>query len=459
MLTAILLVTALICYIVLLVTYKPQAKYNKGMLFAVTLPADVMDHAEIRNIQARFNKQFTQASLWTIVFLVPFVLLHAWLAYQTIYFFVWLSIFIIVMVIPFRRAFRDTLALKRENEWFVGTKRVIQSDLRVARLKNQRSASLWLYVIPFAMAIGLLIWASREDTQLLGVASGGLVLTVVLMLVSLGMRRTKAKVYSMNSEVNLSLNQANRRTLSFLWLYLAIIENIHFLFIYLLTVNETDEMIGVWVTIVLLFTAIPIGMVLYVYRKISAMEQEVLALEGKTIYTDDDEYWANGFTYHNPHDKSIFVTKRVGIGETVNTGTFVGKLLVWGTVGLTAAVIIGASFMLIRSELTSPTLTVTREHKVEINYPMYSFGFNIADIEQLTLVDHVPSGTKTNGESTDKHARGHFRLKELGKTRLYIFKNNPPYIRIKLEDVYIFYNERDPHLTEQLFEQLQDQKR
>lgn len=66
------------------------------------------------------------------MFIIPFVLLHAWTAYQMIYFFVWLPLFIIVMVVPFRRAFRETLALKREHEWFVGTKRVVQSDLRVA---------------------------------------------------------------------------------------------------------------------------------------------------------------------------------------------------------------------------------------------------------------------------------------------------------------------------------------
>jgi len=49
MITVIFLFTALICYIVVLATYKPQAKYNKGMLFAVTLPANVVDHSDIRN--------------------------------------------------------------------------------------------------------------------------------------------------------------------------------------------------------------------------------------------------------------------------------------------------------------------------------------------------------------------------------------------------------------------------
>ncbi|MNH93161.1 hypothetical protein D3C73_457560 [compost metagenome] len=457
MLTVILLVTAIICYIALVGTYKPQATYKNGMLFAVTLPTHVIDHLEIRNVQAQFNKQFKKASLWMVGCLVPFVLLHDWSAYQMIYFFVWISVFFIVMVIPFRRAFRVTLALKRENEWFVGMKRVIQSDLRVAQLKNQRSASLWLFTIPLVMAIGIMLWAAREDAQLLGVTSAGLVLTLLFLFLSLLMRRTKAKVYSMNSEVNISLNQARRRSVSYFWLFMAIVENIHFLLIYLFLVSENAEMNGVWLTITLLFTMIPIALIAYMNRKIHSLEQEVLAQDGKVIYTDDDEYWANGFTYHNPHDKSIFVTKRIGIGATINTATTVGKFFIGGTLVLLAVTIIGVSFMLIRSELTSPILSVTPEHAIEINYPMYSYDFNIADIKELTLVDRVPSGSKTNGEATDQYARGHFRLKELGKTRLYIFKNNPPYIRIKLKDVYIFYNEKAPLLTEQLFEQLQKQ--
>ncbi|MEC0241230.1 DUF5808 domain-containing protein [Paenibacillus dokdonensis] len=457
MLTALLLFSAIICYIVLLATYKSQAKYKNGMLFAVTLPADVMDHADIQSVQARFNHLFSKASIWMGIGLVPFLLLYAWIPYQVLYFFVWLSVFMLVMLMPFRRAFRDTLALKREHEWFVGNKRVILSDLRVAHLKNKRSASLWLYLIPFAMAIGLLLWAIRDEDQLWGLTTGGLVLTILFFFISLYMRKNKAKVYSMNTDVNLVLNQARRRALSYLWLFMAIAENIHFLLTQMFFINENAGLDILWITVVVLFSAIPIGSIYYVYHKIHALEQEVLAQDGKVIYTDDDEYWANGFTYHNPHDKSIFVPKRVGMGETVNTATGVGKLIVWGTIGITAAVIIGVSFMIIRSEMTSPTLAVTPDHRVDIKYPMYSYDFGIDDIRELSLVDHVPSGAKTNGEATGQYSRGHFRLKEVGKARLYIFKNNPPYIRIKLDNGYIFYNEKDPLKTKQIFEQLQKQ--
>lgn len=444
----------LIC-IVLLATYKPQAKYNKGMLFAVTLPAHAVDHPDIGLIQRKFNERLLRVSLLMIVLFVPCVLLYKAAAYQTIYFLVWLAAFIYTTITPFRKAFRDTLALKRQQMWFVGEKRVVRTDLRVARLKNERAASPWLFLIPFAFGGGLLLWAAQEDAQLVYTAAGAPVLTVLFWLISLFARKMKAKVYSGNSEVNVSLNQANRRIFSLLWLNVAIVENVHFLLVCLWLRNGNEQMNGIWLSLTLVFAIIPVCMVVYAYRKFAQLEQEVLALDDKIVYTDDDEYWANGFTYHNPNDASVFVTKRIGIGETINTATLAGKLIMWGGGVLMAGVILGVSFMLVRSELISPSLTLTSGQRVEIDYPMYSFDFSISDIEELALVNAIPSGTRVNGEATGQNMRGHFRLKELGKSRLYVVRNNPPYIRIKLPDVYVFYNDEDPELTRQIFDQIQ----
>lgn len=115
--------------------------------------------------------------------------------------------------------------------------------------------------------------------------------------------------------------------------------------------------------------------------------------------------------------------------------------------------------MLIRSELTAPSLTISSDAQVMIDYPMYSFSFAIEEIEEAELVDSVPSGVKTNGEAVSSYARGHFRLKDIGKARLYVFKNNPPYIRLKLADQVVYYNDADPEATKALFEQLQNAMR
>ncbi|WP_334074234.1 MULTISPECIES: DUF5808 domain-containing protein [Paenibacillus] len=455
--TVLLSGVALLCYIVLLATYGPQAKYHNGMLFAVTLPAHAMEHPETARIQAGFRKRFRMTGLGMVLMFVPVLLLRGHMAYQIVCFLMWLPVFLIVMALPFRKAFRQMLALKREQDWFVGPKRVVMGDLRVARLKNRKSASLWLFVLPVAMATGIMLLAAREEIRLLGIASGGLVVTALLFLVSLLMRRTRAKVYSENSEINIGLNQARRRVLSLLWLAVAIVENIHFYLITLLALRAGAGMAANWVAITLLFTAVPCAMVMYAYRRIRTLERDVLAQEGKVLVTDDDEYWANGFTYHNPYDKSIFVPKRVGLGETVNTATLTGKILVWGILGLTASVLVGVSFMLIRSELISPELRFSAENRIEIDYPMYSYDFRAEDIRELALVDELPaSGIKINGEATERHARGHFRLKGLGDARLYIFKDRPPFIRIKLEEGYIFYNEEEPVLTQKLYDQLKE---
>ncbi|WP_068613278.1 DUF5808 domain-containing protein [Paenibacillus tuaregi] len=456
MLTVILLSSALISFLTFSATYKPQAKYKNGMLFAVTLPPHALECPEIEAVRASFGKRYARNSIWMIAGLVPFVFMFNLVFYQVLYFFIWFSLFFFLMGAPFRRAFRETLALKRKHEWFVGEKKVILGDLRTTRLKNQRSAPLWLYIIPFAMGAALLLVGLCKDTQLVSVLSGGIVITGLFLLISVLSRRTKAKVYSENSEVNLALNQARRRALSYLWILLAVAENIHFLLIYLLLANTNEAMEGFWITLIVLATLVPVGLLVYVYRRIQKQEEEVLSQDGKVIRTDDDEYWANGIIYHNPYDKSVFVTKRVGIGDTVNTATVAGKLIVWGSAGLLAVVVLGVSLMMILSELNPPVLSIKPDREVEISYPLYSFDFNLSEVEQLDLVEHMPTGSRTNGEATEQHARGYFHLKGIGKARLYVYRENPPYIRIKLKDTYVFYNEKDPLRTKELFGQLQE---
>ncbi|MFC0216393.1 DUF5808 domain-containing protein [Paenibacillus chartarius] len=454
--TVILLMTGLLCFLVVVLTYNSQARYKNGMLFAVTLPEQAANYEDVRLIQNQFRRRFTLTWIGMLICAAPVVLLHERPAYQIIYFFVWLAVLFTVIVVPFRHAFRDTLALKRKNGWYVGVKRVIRSDLHAVQAKNRRAAPFWLFAIPFAMSGGITMVAARQGELQWVVSVSGIAVTLLFMLVSVSMRRTKAKVYSMNSELNVALNQESRRAISYMWLWLAILENIHLLFVNLMMSNENAELFGLWLSCALLFTAAPVGCVVYTYRSIHAREQEQLSNDGKVIYSDDDEYWANGFTYHNPNDKSVWVSKRIGVGETINTATTAGKWMVGSIIGLMVIVVFFVSFMLIRAETTSPSLSVTPERSIRIDYPMYSYDFRIEDVEQLALVDQIPSGTKTNGEATGKYARGHFRLKELGKARMYIFRDSPPYIQIKLKDGYIFYNEKEAFQTERIFKELKE---
>ncbi|WP_159887757.1 PH domain-containing protein [Paenibacillus puerhi] len=171
------------------------------------------------------------------------------------------------------------------------------------------------------------------------------------------------------------------------------------------------------------------------------------------IDTDEDEYWVNGITYHNPMDKRLLVQKRTGGGMALNTGTIGGKIIV----GLILTIVAAVLFILMLSEFIAPKLIVTPEHRIEIEYPMHAYKFDISEIEEVRLIDKIPSSIRINGVSTSKYARGQFRASELGKIRMYIYKNNPPYIQIKLRGVYVIYNEDDPGKTNDLFFNLERQ--
>lgn len=455
MLMLILLFPAVIIFSVMLATYLPHAKYRNGTLFSIKLPPEAMEHQDTQRIQARFNRQMRWTGVSMALLFMPVVLIYKSEAFQLVYYLAWMIAISIVLMMPFRRAFRDTLALKRANDWFVGPKRVIQADLRVAYLKNARVAPLALFLIPLVLSVGLLGWSFRHN-ELLGLGISAVVLTFLLTLMNLMLGKVKSKVYSTDSERNVLLNQAVRRTWSYAYLMLAIFENLLLWGIALLLGRVEAGATVLWWVVPGVVALIPLVVILLAYRKIKSMERQVLESSSERVDADDDEYWANGFTYHNPNDRHVFVEKRVGTGFAVNTGTFAGKLLMGGMLALVAALLIGVTFMLIRSEMTSPKLTVTPDHHIEIEYPMYSYDFAVADIEQLALVDEMPSGVKTNGEATNQYARGHFRLKQLGKARLYVFKRNPPYIQIKLADTYIYFNEKDPAQTKLLYEQIQE---
>lgn len=152
--TVILSFVVLLFFTVVPVNYRGQTRYKNGMLFAVTLPPHAMEDEQLKDVQAEFGKRFKRMLWWMAAALVPVLLLYNWIGYQVIYLILWALGFNAAANIWFRQGFRATLALKRENEWFVGEKRVIQSDLRAAYLKNQRSAPLGLFAIPLAMAAG-----------------------------------------------------------------------------------------------------------------------------------------------------------------------------------------------------------------------------------------------------------------------------------------------------------------
>lgn len=175
---------------------------------------------------------------------------------------------------------------------------------------------------------------------------------------------------------------------------------------------------------------------------------------GEPILVDDDDYWKDGIWYNNPGDSSTEVEKRIGIGNTINLAATSGKWLVYGLTAFTIVIVISVSAFILLSDIITPDLEISDSQTIKISAFGDSTSFSVSDIQNVTLINDLPKGYKVNGAATSVYARGNFKLEGYGRTKVYIFTNNPPYIVIKLKNSYIFYNEKDKNKTLDIYNQL-----
>ncbi|MDT8860811.1 DUF3784 domain-containing protein [Alkalihalobacillus sp. MEB130] len=88
----------------------------------------------------------------------------------------------------------------------------------------------------------------------------------------------------------------------------------------------------------------------------------------------------------------------------------------------------------------------------------YGVEWPLDEITNIELVDTIPKiQVRTNGFSFANRLKGHFRLEELGKGRLFIYRNSPHFIYIEKGDDYIFINSSDSHETKLWYEEMMNQ--
>ena len=86
---------------------------------------------------------------------------------------------------------------------------------------------------------------------------------------------------------------------------------------------------------------------------------------------------------------------------------------------------------------------------------MYGMKVKYADIVSLDTLKSIPEiRLRTNGFADARNLRGNFLLKDGRKVKLFINKDNPPYILISSKEAIIFLNLNDRRTTSEFYSQL-----
>jgi hypothetical protein len=88
---------------------------------------------------------------------------------------------------------------------------------------------------------------------------------------------------------------------------------------------------------------------------------------------------------------------------------------------------------------------------------MYGLGIKLSGIMQLDTLSSLPAiRRRTNGYAAGKTLKGNFTLSDKSKIKLFITKENPPYISIRTDEVQIYLNFKDRRKTVELYNELNE---
>lgn len=451
----ILLLPVIIAYIAVLLTYRGHVKPKNNVWFGVTLPPKALTDNRLQHLRRSYNKSYTVYFVGVLLTIAPLLWLGSYFSLSLIYTLMWFAAFLYTSRLPYIRIHQQAAKLKQDLNWFVGEPRTVRIDARLDKLRQAKTLSPFWFAIPAIIGLVPIIVSYPRGDELLrmtGIAS--LAMTAVLFGFSAAFARIKPKPFSSVEAVDDAIYRTGGRYWSILWLGMAVFESVCAIVAYVILSEGNSSSYGFWLIGILFASLVPLAGIFYVHNRVATLTGELAHTDGQAVLADDDEYWLNGSTYYNPNDRTIIVAKRAGIGTTVNLATRAGKWIQYGTIVVALAVVVPLAAFAVKSDYTSPVLTIADEGLVQINYTPYDFRFSLDEALEITLEDTVPTGFRTGGTATSAYARGSFSLHSLGKAKLYVYKNNPPYIVIKLPDLYVIYNEKEADQTKAVYEEL-----
>lgn len=428
----------LTCAIALFISFQTATTPKENVILNTTLPTEALNHPRVQALTRRFKKGNLLIFLAGLAVSPPLILVRQ-VSLQFMFIILWFASLLIAGNWLLSVNSRQLQALKQKNQWLVGNTQIVAVDTEVSRLKKKMPLSRLWFLPSLAIALAMTGWSlfSRGSIYPGLTALAGIFLYIFLYSLS---ARASARAPSEDTETNLAWTKTSIHLWTLCWVILAAVHTGLILILSLLKANHI-----VIAGIVGSYIVFSLAAIVMTDTRIRRTQNLLLAKSEGQILVDQDHYWQGGF-YNNPQDKRVMVKKRIGYGQTINIATPLGKLAYY-TLIIGVPVLLIAIFLLFLSfDITEFQLTIDAD-QVTIHAPLYGYGFPLEDIQSVATIDGLPGGTRTNGVSTSQYNLGNFRLTGYGNSKMYVYKNQPPYIVVELPDLYIFFNTKTAEQT------------
>lgn len=450
----VLISVGIILMISVYVSNNSATKIKGNVLLSVTLPLEALKNKEVLEIVSEYKKSNMKFIIVGSIAFVPAIFM-TYMSCTFLYLFLWVLVLIYGSNKISNKYNEKLMNIKRENDWLLPSKHLITIDTEVSRMKNKMIISKLWFIPSIIMSIVPIIIAFKKanifGSSIIVIACTSILSTIIFIIIYRSYCVQRTEVFSEDTKVNLACNTIYKRTWTSGCVIAATIQSISMVLVFSLLMLEINNEVLFIVSVMIPASTVGIG-IYYINNKVRTEQNRLISTSEKPIYTDNDEYWKND-VYNNPSDRRVMIEKRVGYGLTYNVATRKGKIMTYGSYVFSILVPLGIIVMLFIFDFTKFKLSIDN-NLVNISAPIYGTTFEVEDIEEISKIDSFPKLFRTNGAGTDRYSLGNFSVDGYGKSKLYVYNQNPPYIAIKLKGEYVFINGTTEEETNEYYEVL-----
>ncbi len=449
-----------ILYFVLKNTAKPQ----KGLVFGVTVKKEWLSDEEITAITDEYNKKMKRNTLIMAVLPVSCFLTDHVSIQMTIW-TLWIFAVIVALELPFVQANKKVTRLRKEKGWQEESRGNDYVELKAAGevRKVKFLPFLWPTLLS-ALAVllpYLMIWFYGyriSDPDRIKIFVPVLVILAVCTLffypVAVWLDRRKTDVISTDSNVNINYARAKKNVWKNFWLQVAWC-NAVYTFVTAIALVFDFSFVKVILWGVLVYSVVLIYLCFVALKKLDHVEKIYEKKKDISVMTQNDEGWIWGIMYYNPKDRHSMVENRIGMGTTINMATPFGKAMIAICILALLSVPVLCGWVILEEFV--PIRLQVIEEQLQAKQLNMDYDIEIDTIENLELIEELPSWTKRNGSAMDNLEKGKFYVHNVGPCEVFLNPQNAVFLRFTAEDVVYYMSGVDDEETMEVYELLQDE--
>jgi len=381
---------------------------------------------------------------------------------------VWTSfIFVdlVLMFVPFTKGNSEMKSLKRELG-IASEKGVVYTDLKGAgaihTLKKSGIIVPSILATVFFLAallndigvikiVGLLPDQNAYQARLMTGMTGSLLfISFMLIPIAFMMDGIRNEVISEDSDINANYNRAKKKNMAdcmvmFTWINTAAI----ILMMIMMCIWDNQILyLGLFAVYML---SIMIGIFLYAKRQ-KAIEKRYK--KETSVEIDDDDNWILGQIYYNPNDKRLNVTKRVGVGATVNMAHPVGKMI--GVVAILLLIFTFVELIYVGILSQSPMVLRVEDGNVICHQMKDDYAISISDIEDISLGSDSSSLKlrKESGYDMEPKYKGKYSIDDESGCISFLDLDTKAYIVIRADGKKYYINAPSDEETQKVYNEV-----